>query len=70
MKIFSIVLIALGVLMLFANSFSFTTEEKVIDAGPIQISADKKREVQWPTYGGGIVIVAGIVLLVVAQKKK
>ena len=70
MKIFSIILILAGVFMLFSTSFSFTTKEKVIDAGPIQISADKQRKVTWPTYAGGIVTAAGVILLVVAQKKK
>ncbi len=70
MKIFSIVLIIAGIFMLFSSSFSFTTKEKVIDAGPIQISADKKREVNWPTYAGGIVLAAGVLLLVVSQKRK
>ena len=70
MKIFSIVLIVAGILMLFFNSFSFTTKEKVVDAGPIQISADKENKVDWPTYGGGIVLAAGVVLLLIDQKKK
>lgn len=70
MKIFSIVLIVAGILMLFFNSFSFTTKEKVVDAGPIQISADKENKVDWPIYGGGIVIAAGVVLLLIDQKKK
>ncbi|MCE7055487.1 hypothetical protein LZF95_12440 [Algoriphagus sp. AGSA1] len=70
MKILSIVLIIAGIFMLFSSSFSFTTKEKVIDAGPIQISADKKREVNWPTYTGGIVLAAGVILLVVSQKRK
>jgi uncharacterized membrane protein len=70
MKIFSIVLIVLGILMLFFNSFSFTTKEKVVDAGPIQISADKENNVDWPVYAGGIVLAAGVVLLLVDQKKK
>jgi hypothetical protein len=56
--------------MLFFNSFSFTTKEKVVDAGPIQISADKENKVDWPIYGGGIVIAAGVVLLLIDQKKK
>jgi hypothetical protein len=56
--------------MLFFNSFSFTTKEKVVDAGPIQISADKENEVNWPSYAGGIVLAAGVVLLFVNQKKK
>jgi hypothetical protein len=70
MKILSLVLIVAGILMLFFNSFSFTTKEEVIDAGPIQISADKENEVNWPSYAGGIVLVAGVVLLLVDQKKK
>ncbi|REG94678.1 hypothetical protein [Algoriphagus antarcticus] len=70
MKVFSILLIIVGIFMLFSNSFSFTTKEKIIDAGPIQISADKQREVNWPTYAGGIVLAAGVIMLVVTQKKK
>ncbi len=70
MKVFSIILIVAGIVMLFMNSFSFTTQEKVIDAGPIQVSADKENKVVWPTYAGGIVLAAGIILLVVEQKKK
>jgi hypothetical protein len=70
MKILSYVLIVAGILMLFFNSFSFTTKEKVVDAGPIQISADKENEVNWPSYAGGIVLAAGVVLLFVNQKKK
>ncbi len=70
MKILSFVLIVAGILMLLFNTFSFTTKEKVLDAGPIQISADKENEVNWPSYAGGIVLVAGVVLLLVDQKKK
>jgi uncharacterized BrkB/YihY/UPF0761 family membrane protein len=70
MKIFSIVLIIAGIAMLLFTSFSFTTQEKVVDAGPIQISADKENEVNWPVYAGGIVLAAGVILLVVDQKKK
>jgi hypothetical protein len=70
MKILSFVLIVAGILMLLFNTFSFTTREKVLDAGPIQISADKENEVNWPSYAEGIVLVAGVVLLLVDQKKK
>lgn len=55
--------------MLFVPSLNFTTREKVIDAGPIQVTADKKNEIGWPTYAGGIVAAAGVVLLVASKKK-
>jgi len=70
MRILGIVLIIVGVLMFFSNSFSFTTKEKVVDAGPIQISADKERKFEWPTYAGGVVSAAGLLLLLVSNKKK
>lgn len=70
MKVLGIVLIIAGILMLFSNSFSFTTKEKIIDAGPLQVSADKEREIAWPTYAGGVVTAAGVVLLLVSTRKK
>ena len=69
MKIFGVVLIIAGIFMLFTNNFSFTTKENVVDAGPIQISANKKKEITWPSYSGGIVIVAGVVLVALSKKK-
>jgi hypothetical protein len=50
------------------GGFSYTKKEKVVDAGPIQISADKQHDVNWPPYVGGIILVAGVVVLVTAKK--
>lgn len=69
MKTFGIVLVVVGIVMLFVPSIDFTTREKVIDAGPIQVSADKKNEVAWPTYAGGIVAAVGVVMVLAAKKK-
>jgi uncharacterized membrane protein len=69
MKIFGFILIIAGILMLFSTSFSFTTKENVVDAGPIQINANKKREIAWPSYAGGVVIAAGVVLVAISKKK-
>ena len=70
MKIFGIILIIAGIFMLCSGSISFTTKEKVIDAGPLEVTADKENKLDWPQYAGGIVVAAGIVLLAVASKKK
>jgi len=69
MKIAGIILILAGIFMLVSPSLNFTTREKVIDAGPLQVTANKKREIQWPTYAGGIVLAGGVVLLVMSRKK-
>lgn len=62
------ILIILGVVMLVWTGFTYTKKEKVIDAGPIQVSADKEKSVNWPPYLGGILLVGGIVI--VASSKK
>lgn len=69
MKIVGFVLILAGIFMLFSNNLSFTTKENVVDAGPIQINANKKHEVNWPSYAGGAVLAAGVILVVISKKK-
>ena len=64
-----IVLIFVGIAMLIWTGFSYTKTEKIIDAGPIQISADKQKDVNWPPYVGGIILIAGVIVLVTSKKK-
>jgi hypothetical protein len=61
-------MIVIGSAMLIWTGFTYTKKEKIIDAGPIQVSADKQESVNWPPYLGGILLVGGIVVLVNAKK--
>ena len=63
-----IVLIIAGAVMLIWTGFSYTKKEKVVDAGPIQISADRQKTVNWPPYLGGILLIGGIVIVATAKK--
>ncbi len=67
-KTIGIVLLALGIVMLIWTGFTYTKKEKVIDAGPIQVSADRQKTVNWPPYAGGILVIGGIVLLMTGKK--
>lgn len=69
MKTLGIILVVLGLIMLFVPGIDFITREKVIDAGPIQVSAEKENRVAWPTYAGGIVTVAGLGLIFLGRRK-
>ena len=68
-KTLGIILIVLGIALLIWTGFTYTKKEKVIDAGPIQVSADKEKSVNWPPYVGGIVLIAGVVVFVSSRKK-
>jgi len=63
-----IVLLILGIAMLIWTGFSYTKKEKVVDAGPLQISAERQHTVNWPPYAGGILVIGGIILLVTSKK--
>ena len=63
-----IILLIIGIAMLIWTGFTYTKKEKVIDAGPIQVSADRQHNVSWPPYAGGILVIGGIILMVTAKK--
>ena len=67
-KTIGLVMVVLGVVMLIWTGFTYTQREKVVDAGPIHISADKEHSVNWPPYAGGILLVGGIVVLATGRK--
>lgn len=61
--------IALGVVGFAVGHIDFTTREKVIDLGPIEVMADKTRSVPIPDIAAAIALIAGIGLLVAGQKR-
>jgi drug/metabolite transporter (DMT)-like permease len=69
-KPIGIILIVLGILMLLYNSFNFTTTEKVVDIGPIQVNKEVSHPIAWSPIIGIVLAVGGVVLLVVGNKKK
>jgi drug/metabolite transporter (DMT)-like permease len=68
-KPIGIILIVLGILMLLYNSFNFTTTEKVVDIGPIQVNKEVNHPIAWSPIIGIVLVVGGVVLLVVGNKK-
>jgi hypothetical protein len=63
MKPLGIVLVVLGVLALIYGGVSWTRRDTVVDAGPIQITADKKESLPISPIAGGLLLAAGVVLL-------
>jgi hypothetical protein len=69
MKIIAIALLIIGIAMLIWTGFTYTKKEKIVNAGPIQISADRQKTVDWPPYAGAVLVVGGIILLVFSRKE-
>ena len=67
--IIGIILIAIGIIALAYGGITYTKREKVIDAGPLQVSADREKTIPLPPILGGICLVGGIVLLVVGNRQ-
>ena len=64
-----IILIVIGIIAFAYQGITYTTREKVVDFGPIQVTSDTTKTLPLPPIVGGIALVGGIVVLVMGSKK-
>jgi hypothetical protein len=64
-----IILVVIGIVALPYRGITDTTREKVVDLGPIHMTAEKTKKLPLPPIVCGIALVGGIVLLVMGNKK-
>ena len=64
-----IILIVVGIIAFAYQGITYTTREKVVDLGPVHMSADRTRTLPLPPIVGALALVGGIVLLVTGNKK-
>ncbi|OAB29451.1 hypothetical protein SAMN05444395_10670 [Flavobacterium fryxellicola] len=69
-KSIGIILIIIGIIMVLYNSFNFTTTEKLVDIGPIEINKEVNHPMAWSPIIGIVLAVGGVVLLVTGTTKK
>jgi len=69
MVIIGIILIVLGIAVFAHQGITYTTREKVVDIGPIQVTAEKTRTLPMQPIMGAIAVVGGIVLLFMGIRK-
>jgi hypothetical protein len=67
--ILAIILIVLGILAFAYQGITYTTNEKVVDIGPLEVTAESTRTLPLPPIVGAFALAGGIVLLVVSRKK-
>ena len=69
MKNFGIVLLVVGIIMTVFTGFNVITKKKVVDIGPIEIKREEKTPIYWSPITGGLLAVAGIVILFASKRK-
>ncbi len=65
----SLLMIILGVVALTYQGITYTTTEKAIDIGPLQITAERTHTIPLLPILGVIAIVGGVVLFVASRRK-
>jgi hypothetical protein len=63
LRIAALVLIVVGALTFAYPAISYTTREKVVDLGPVEVTADRERSVPLPPIFGGVAVAVGLGLL-------
>jgi hypothetical protein len=68
--------VLLGVILLVAGLaglawpvIRYTTTEKVVDIGPIEVTAEREKRLPVPPIVGGLAAVAGVVIIVAGSRK-
>jgi drug/metabolite transporter (DMT)-like permease len=64
MKALGIILLIVGVLALSYQGFTYTTQKKVLDVGPIQATKQEHHTVTLPPILGALALIGGVVVLV------
>ena len=69
MKLAGIILILAGVVGLIYGGFSFTSEKKAVDLGPIQVNKTEHHSVPVPPLLGVVAIIGGGALFYFGAKE-
>jgi hypothetical protein len=64
-----VILIVLGIIAFAYQGITYTTRDKVVDIGPVHVTAEKTKTLPLPPIVGAIALVGGIVVLVMGSKK-
>jgi hypothetical protein len=67
-KLLGVILIVVGLVGLVWGGITYTTQEKVVDIGPIHASREKTHNVPLPPIAGAVAVIGGIALFVAGRK--
>jgi hypothetical protein len=62
-------LIVIGVVALIYQGITYTTREKVLEVGPVEVTTECRETIPLPPVLGGLALAGGIVLVVVGNRR-
>jgi hypothetical protein len=65
----ALVLIALGIMALVYQGISYQSQDKVVDLGPLHVTAERTHTLPLPPIAGAVALLGGIALLIFDRKK-
>ena len=70
MRTLGIILIVAGILAFALPYFTFTTKEKALDLGPLEVVTEKKENVPVSPIVGGVLLLAGAGIVIASAVGK
>jgi drug/metabolite transporter (DMT)-like permease len=67
--IVGVILIVLGAVALAYQGITYTSQEKVVDLGPLKVEAKKEKTIPLPPLLGALLLVGGVVLVAVSVRR-
>jgi len=68
-KLVAILLVALGIAAFAYQGISYKTQDKVVDLGPIHVTAERSHTLPIPPIVGAIALIGGAVLFAAGARK-
>jgi hypothetical protein len=69
-RLIGVALVIVGMVSLLWGGVFWTDRETVLDAGPIEVTADEREGFAIPQAIGVLLLVGGVVLLVVPERRR
>ena len=69
-RLVGIILVAIGILSLVWGGVFWTQKETILDAGPLEITTEEREGFALPQALGALLLIGGIVLLVVPDRRR
>lgn len=69
-RVAGLILVIVGVVALVWGGVFWTDRDTIVDAGPVELQRTEREGVAVPPIIGGVLLVAGIVLLLVPSRRR